>query len=539
LDLRRCPPRRAAGRKHGVESAAVEPRTAPAAASADRRSQDERAGSEPPPAGRQAFRGRRPLAPEVGSEERPLTLTASARRALAAVVSAAVSRARRRGVPTLASLTAPLAEDVDPSAVALRSRRRGEPWFLLEQPERGAMALAALGEAARLEAEDAGRFERVSARWRELAAGAVSWGEGVEEAGPVAVGGFAFAEDGARSPAWAGFAPASLIVPEVAIARGDGRTRLTLTGLAQPHEEPQRLLARLEGRLAELRARPLPPLDAEPSGRCVISSATPPEHYEAAVGSARERIGSGEIAKVVLAREVQVHRPQPFDPGALFGVLREAFSSCFVLCVGRGEATLLAASPELLLRREGQRLSTLALAGSSRRSADPAVDAHLGERLLRSQSCREEHEIVVRQIERMLQPHAVWVAAAREPTLAKIANIQHLATPIRAQLAAPIDAIELASLLHPTPAVGGAPSAPALDLIPALEGIDRGWYTGPVGWTDVTGDGEFCVTLRCALLRGGVAHCYAGNGIVRDSDPVAELAETEVKLSALLPLLAG
>jgi salicylate biosynthesis isochorismate synthase len=220
-------------------------------------------------------------------------------------------------------------------------------------------------------------------------------------------------------------------------------------------------------------------------------------------------------------------------------VLREAFPSCFVFCVGRGNATLVAASPELLVRREGHRVSTLALAGSTRRSADPAVDDHLGEQLLRDESYREEHAIVARRIERALRPHAVWVAAAPEPELVRIANIQHLATPIRAQLTAPIEALELAGLMHPTPAVGGEPAAPALRLIPALEGLDRGWYSGPVGWTDGTGDGEFCVALRCALLRGGVARCYAGNGIVRDSDPAKELAETEIKLQALLPLLAG
>lgn len=442
-------------------------------------------------------------------------------------------------MPALGSLTVQIADELDPSAVALRSRRHGEPWFLLEQPQRGRMALAALGEAVALEAEGPDRFEQVATRWRELAAAAVSWGVDVEEAGPIAVGGFAFAACGARSQAWSGFAPASLIVPEVAIARDSGRPRLTLTALAHPGDEPERLLARLEGRLAELRQRPLPALDADVGGRAMITEAMPPEHFEAAVAEARRRIDSGEIAKIVLAREVQVHGPEDFDPAAVFGVLRDAFSTCFVLCVGRGEATLIAASPELLVRREGQRLSTLALAGSSRRSADPAVDAHLGERLLRSQSYREEHEIVVRRIERALHPHAVWVTAAREPALAKIANIQHLATPIRAQLAAPMDAIELASLLHPTPAVGGEPSERALELIPSLEGLDRGWYTGPVGWTDATGDGEFCVALRCALLRGRVAHCYAGNGIVKDSDPAAELAETEVKLSALLPLLTN
>ncbi len=146
---------------------------------------------------------------------------------------------------------------------------------------------------------------------------------------------------------------------------------------------------------------------------------------------------------------------------------------------------------------------------------------------------------MARRIERTLRPHAVWVAAPPEPTLVRIANIQHLATPIRAQLAAPMEALELVGLMHPTPAVGGEPLHRAEPLIPALEGLDRGWYAGPVGWTDVTGDGEFCVSLRCALLRGAVARCYAGNGIVSGSDPAAELAETEVKLAALLPLLAG
>jgi len=184
-------------------------------------------------------------------------------------------------------------------------------------------------------------------------------------------------------------------------------------------------------------------------------------------------------------------------------------------------------------------VSTLALAGSTRRSADPAVDAHLGEQMLRDEGYREEHAIVARRIERTLRPHAVWVTSAPEPGLVRIANIQHLATPIRAQLAAPMDALELAGLMHPTPAVGGEPLARAAPLIPALEGLDRGWYAGPVGWTDAAGDGEFCVALRCALLRGNVARCYAGNGIVRASDPARELAETEVKLQALLPLLSG
>ncbi len=276
-----------------------------------------------------------------------------------------------------------------------------------------------------------------------------------------------------------------------------------------------------------------------PPGRFRIDSVAPPEHYEAAVASAVERIRAGAFEKIVLAREVIVQAPTPHDAAAVFGVLRGGFQSCYVFCAGRGDSAFVAASPELLIRRDGHRAQTVALAGSTRRSADPAVDDHLGEQLLRSDKDREEQAIVVRRIARALRPHAVWVAAPEEPALIKVANIQHLATPIRAQLAQPLSAIELAGLLHPTPAVGGEPHAKAAPLIPALEGLDRGWYAGAVGWTDANDDGEFCVALRCALLRGPEARLYAGVGVVRDSDPAAELNETEIKLGALLPILAG
>jgi salicylate biosynthesis isochorismate synthase/menaquinone-specific isochorismate synthase len=477
------------------------------------------------------------------------TLSQQDRERLAARLALAVKRARRGGGEVLASITVALPAHVDPSAVVCASRRPGESWFLFEQPDRGGAALAALGEATSLQAAGPTRFASVADRWRALAAAAVaassSGGEPGDEpaGGPVAVGGFAFAPKGGGAPHWRGFEPASLTVPELAIVRsrraGKASVHMTLVALARPDDVPDELLARLDQRLGELRSAALPMLDPAPTGRFQVASAMPPEHYEQAVARATELIAEGQLQKIVLAREVQVHAPRAYDPAAVFGVLREEFPSCFVFCVGRGEATLIAASPELLVRREGHRVSTIALAGSSRRSADPAVDAHLGEQLLRDDSYREEHAIVARRIERILRPHTIWVTGAPEPGLVRIANIQHLATPIRAQLAAPMDALELAELMHPTPAVGGEPLRKAAPLIPALEGLDRGWYSGPVGWTDATGDGEFCVALRCALLHDKVARCYAGNGIVRHSDPAAELAETEVKLQALLPLLAG
>jgi salicylate biosynthesis isochorismate synthase/menaquinone-specific isochorismate synthase len=390
-----------------------------------------------------------------------------------------------------------------------------------------------------LEDHGPGRFERVAQRWRRLAADALAEPpQGPPGSGLVVTGAFAFADDGASALHWSGFAPASLIVPELSLARRGEEVWCTVAALARGDDVPEELLERIELRLASLRLDKLPLLDPHPTERHRVAGALSPEHYEAAVARAVELIRAGEIEKIVLAREVEVHAPESHDIAAVYGVLRSAFAGCFVIAVGRGESSFIAASPELLIRREGLRASTLALAGSVGRSADPAVDDHLGERMLRSPKDRQEHAIVAHRIERELRPHAVWVTMPDEPSVVRIANIQHLATPIRAQLAHPVGAIELAGLLHPTPAVGGEPGAKATPMIPALEGIDRGWYAGPVGWSDTGGDGEFCVALRCALVHGNLARCYAGVGVVADSDAASELAETEVKLEALLPVLS-
>jgi salicylate biosynthesis isochorismate synthase len=471
---------------------------------------------------------------------RPSVLRPRALEHLDRPLSAALRRARATGAPVLASVTTELEGSHDPTAMAVASRRRGEPWFCLEQPDRDGWALAALGCVRALEARGEDRFAVVARHWRSLAAGAVADpGGGPAGSGLVAVGGFAFAPDSGSAEHWRDFAPASLVVPEVSIWRRGRHSTITVNVDVAPDDTPRDLSARVDRRLGEIRPVPLPLLDPAPTGDYRVQSAMPPAHYEEAVARAVQRIHAGELEKIVLAREVDVHAPADHDAGALLGVLREEFGSCYVFAIGRGERTFIAASPELLVRREGQRASTVALAGSIGRSADPAVDDHLGERLLHSDKDREENAIVARRIARALRPLAVWVTAAPEPVLVRVANIQHLATPIRAQLTSPVTAIELAGALHPTPAVGGEPRARATRTIPALEGLDRGWYAGAVGWTDTAGDGEFCVALRCALLDGPVARLYAGCGLVADSTPASELAETEVKLGALLPLLAG
>jgi isochorismate synthase len=442
---------------------------------------------------------------------------------------------------TLISVTVEAPRDLDPVAAVFASRLAADRWFCWEQPDRG-FALAALGSAHEEVSRGPGRFADLVGACAALARGRLAEepAELPAGAGPVWVGGFAFAPDGGGVPEWASFPPALAVLPELAIVRDADRVLATACIVAGSGGDRDAPLRRLSSRLQSLGAgRALPLLDPHPTGEVRVRSATAPSSYEEGVARATERIRSGELKKVVLAREVVVEAPAAHEPAALFGALRELFPSCFCFCCGTPEAAFVGASPELLVRRSGAGASTVALAGSTRRSADPAVDDHLGEQLVRSEKDRSEHDIVVRRIERTLGSRAVWVEAAPEPGLVQVANIQHLATPIHAQLADPLSAIELAGMLHPTPAVGGEPREAALAAIAELESFDRGWYAGPVGWMDATEDGEFCVGLRSALLRDRFAHLYAGNGIVAGSEPSAELAETEVKLDALLPLLVG
>ena len=451
----------------------------------------------------------------------------------------ALSKGAARGRRTLISVTKEV-EVADPCAAAFASRLASDRWFCWEQPDRG-FALAGLGVAHEAASRGRERFRDVAEECLRIGGDAV-----VDEprglpagAGPVWLGGFAFDPDGGSTPTWSSLPPASLVLPEVSICRSGERSFLTVNALLQPGDGAERAGGRLAARLAALRLdAPLPLLDPHPTAHAGIRSARPPREFEAAVEAATSRIAAGEIAKVVLAREVIVSAAAAHDPAALFGAMREQFPACFCFCCGTPEAAFIGASPELLLRRSGAGVSTVALAGSTRRSSDPAVDDHLGEQLLRSDKDRREQRIVAERIVQALRPHAVWVEAAPEPEIVKVANIQHLATPVIAQLAEPHSAIELAGRLHPTPAVGGEPWPQAASAIAELEGMDRGWYAAPVGWMDATEDGEFCVALRSALLRDREAHLFAGVGVVAGSDPAAELAETEVKLGALLPLLA-
>ncbi len=231
-------------------------------------------------------------------------------------LDAALRSARTLGAPVLTSVSLATDSAVDPTAVIAASRRPGEPWFCFEQPEHEQSAIAALGSVRALEAQGAGRFEQLSRSWQGLVARAMS----AEMAGPpgtglIAVGGFAFAPEGGTAPSWDAFAPASLVVPEVSLARRGGEATLTINVDVAPDDTPSGLMVRVEERLHSLRRAGLPLLDPAPTGSYGVRSAMPPTHYEEAVARAVQRIQAGELQKVVLAREVEVQAPVDHDPG--------------------------------------------------------------------------------------------------------------------------------------------------------------------------------------------------------------------------------
>ena len=268
----------------------------------------------------------------------------------------------------------------------------------------------------------------------------------------------------------------------------------------------------------------------EPDGFS-LRSPVPHERWEAAVAEAMARIRDGAVTKVVLAREVEVEANRPIVVPTVLRRLRALYPSCTTFLVDG----FLGASPEVLVRRSGSAVRSRPLGGTRPHSGDPAVDAQQAAELLASDKDRREHAVIVEAVAAALAPVCDRLDVPLTPSIVQLRNVLHLGTPIEGRLAAPPPTVlELARLLHPTPAVGGVPREAALALIDELEEAERGRYAGPVGWVDRNGDGELVLGIRSASVDGSRASMWAGVGVVVGSETAAELAETQFKLQALL-----
>jgi menaquinone-specific isochorismate synthase len=420
---------------------------------------------------------------------------------------------------TAAALTSP-----DAAARTVSTVRTDDATALLTRlPAEGALSwvrsgegLVGWGEAARLEVSGPRALVEAAAWWSDYTAGLdVDDALGVPGTGPVVFASIAF------DPATG---TSVFVVPEVTVGRRDGVGWVTTVGDVDPRDVPAH-----------------EPDDTAPGPRLrYADGALDPASWCAAVATAVARIDAGELAKVVLARDLLVSADAPLDPRRLLRRLAARFPDCWTFAVDG----LLGATPELLLRRRGRELSARVLAGTAPRGAG-AEDERLAAALIGSAKDRAEHDLAVDSLVRALQPYCTELHAPDEPALLTLANVRHLASDVtgtqrRSGSRGRAGLLDLVGAVHPTAAVCGTPTKDAAAVITELEGMDRGRYAGPVGWLDAGGDGEFGLALRCAELVGeDGARLFAGCGIVAGSDPAAELAETQSKFAAFQAALEG
>jgi menaquinone-specific isochorismate synthase len=400
----------------------------------------------------------------------------------------------------LVARTRRLDGDVDLLAVA------GADGLLFEQAGSG---LAGRGEALRLELRVGPG--RLGAAADEVAAAlaAIECDDqvGLPGCGPVAFAALPFRDETAGS----------VVIPAVVVGRADDGTRwVTTVGPADHIGAPD--------------LGP-PPRPTSTPTTYIVTSSRHPDEWCAAVATAVARMQHGDLEKVVLAREVVVEADAPIDVVAVLERLRAAYPSTMLYAVDG----LVGATPELLVSRFGDVVRSHPFAGTTPRTGVPETDARAAATLLASAKDRAEHQITIDMVLDAVLPFCSYVDSEPEPSIVSLANVQHLATLVEGRLSSPpASVLSLVAALHPTPAICGWPTDAAYAAIAELEGLDRGRYTGAVGWVDADGDGRFAVSIRCAEIDGTRARLFAGNGIVADSDPATELAETRAKLQAML-----
>ena len=278
--------------------------------------------------------------------------------------------------------------------------------------------------------------------------------------------------------------------------------------------------------------RPVNALSAS-SSSYTVTPGVDVDTYLRAVTAARDAVRSGSITKAVIARDVFVESSQPIDIHSVLLRLRNSFGSSYQFSVDG----FVGASPELLVSIVDGEVSSHPLAGTAPRTGDPTTDAQLAASLLSSSKNQIEHRIVIDAVHDTLLPWCSYLDWEPEASIVAVANVQHLGTHMTGRLSEPfLHVLDAVYALSPTPALGGHPRDKALKLISEVEGMSRGRYGGAVGWFDSRGNGVWAVSIRCAEYSNNnmTARLFAGGGIVADSDPLSELAETQAKLQAML-----
>jgi isochorismate synthase len=484
----------------------------------------------------------------------------------------AASRAARQQQSILASFTFPIAWH-DALRVFTHARQAGlGECFFWEHPV-AQNTLVGIGTAATIETHGIARFTNAASAWRTLLHDAVvTYAESSApsaSSGPLLFGGFTFDPLSARTPLWSEFPDGLLILPQMLLSYHDNQVTLTVNRLVRASDDIEPCAHELETKARQLqdvvqhipaippvvmplvgiRQPEIPPVVMPLVGIRLQDAVGISQHelppasaWMEMVASVVDMIRHGAFEKVVLARDIQLtlhDASGAFDITSTLQRLRESYPTAYVFALQRGERFFVGATPERLVQAQDGQIQTMALAGSARRGETEEEDARIGMELLQSEKNNSEHAIVVAMVREALKNHCVHVRVSPVPQLLKLKNVQHLKTPIVGELLPGQCILDILADLHPTPAVGGFPREAALAAIRSTEKMDRGWYAAPLGWIGASGHGEFAVALRSGLIDGNTARLFAGCGIVADSDPQSEFAESCLKFQVMLRALSG
>jgi len=438
-----------------------------------------------------------------------------------------MERARSTSAPPLVSRTT--AVDAPPFAAAFDAL--STPRTTWSAPD-DALVLGS-GAAATLTASGPERFAEI----RSAAADLFESGDvhaGTEAARPRIFGGFAFHEGACGGDPWGPFPEARFVLPRVQLTFADNGTWLTVNA-AGPKTDVDAVEDRLADEVDRLAAVERDAADPPRPGIAETRRTTSREAWRESVEAAVGRIRGGDLRKVVLAQALEADLAAEFPRAATLKRLAEKYPDCHRYCFepDEGGSTFFGATPERLVSLRGRTVETDALAGTTGRGETPAEDEWLARELLDDDKNVHEHELVADTVREQLEPFAASVSAG-ERRVRRLATVQHLHTPITAELSDDRHVLDLVEALHPTPAVGGLPPDRALRTIHETEPFDRGWYAAPVGWIDAAGNGAFAVAIRSAVTTPRRATLFAGVGLVADSDPDREWDEIQLKYRPIL-----
>lgn len=414
----------------------------------------------------------------------------------------------------------------------------GRERFFWQDGESG-VVWASAGIAAELFAWGDNPFSQIENQARQLFTQAILRHEH-PLAQPRLFGGFAFRHDFTPDNTWSAFHPAQFILPHFQLVQQGQQSWLTINALLPPEEELENSLSDLQEalNLAQEQWLMSPARVNTPAKLCRMDYPMSQEVWAQMLQQAIQQIQAGVFQKVVLSRVCELWFDQPPDLIAALDYLRQHYAGCYLfLFEPRPHHAFYGATPELLVQVMGDRLQTMGLAGSIRRGKTAVEDEQLAEVLLHSPKDGYEHALVVDSIRRRLQKWTVTLDVPAQPTILRLPNIQHLYTPIHAQLAQQPGVLPLVAELHPTPALGGTPRHKAMSFIRQTEPVPRGWYAAPIGWIDCQLNGTFAVAIRSTVTQQERVWLYAGAGIVADSDPQKEWNETALKFKPILQSL--